>query len=712
MRYVKMINKYRYIFLLLIVGLGFGFYNPSGQQEEKDKVILNLIYQVLNSNHFSPQTLNDDFSEKVFDNFLESLDFNKRFLLAEDVEEMEEHRLDIDDQVRVAQLGFFENSYGIYKKRYLEVKGFYQEILTEPFDLEAKEYYETDDEKLDFAENTDELKDRWRKYFKFRVLNRIEDMMDEVKDSSSVKDSSLTVDKEVLSLEEMEAKAREKESELHEDWFKSLDDMERMDWLSAYLNAITLVYDPHTQYFAPEKKEDFEINMTGQLQGIGAQLSQKGDYVTISKVLVGSPCWKQGDLEVGDKILKVEQEDGEIVDLVGLGVRKAVTHIRGPKGTEVLLTVRKMDGTKMVIPIIRDIVELESTFAKSSVIGEGNDKVGYIRLPKFYVNFYGDANRDCAEDIAKELEKLKAENVNGIILDLRNNGGGSLQSVIDIVGLFIDEGPVVQVKASGRRPQVLRDRDKGLVYDGPLVVMVNQFSASASEIFAAAIQDYKRGLIIGSQSTFGKGTVQNIVDMDRAVSMTYNNLKPLGALKLTIQKYYRINGGTPQLKGVTPDIILPDNYMYIPYGEKEQDYALPYDEIDKAEYDEWEVGVNQYPNLVHKSKLRIDTTPKFSLIEQYARWIKDERENSKVSLNLEIFREEQRIYREEAKKYKGMRQSSKLLTLSTNKADIAKVEATEDAKEKNENWHKALRKDLYLVEAVQVLNDLSTVYGS
>ena len=712
MRYVKMINKYRYIFLLLIVGLGFGFYNPTGQQEEKDKVILNLIYQVLNSNHFSPQTLNDDFSEKVFDNFLESLDFNKRFLLAEDVEEMEEHRLDIDDQVRVAQLGFFENSYGIYQRRYLEVKGFYQEILTEPFDLEAKEYYETDDEKLDFAENTEELKDRWRKYFKFRVLNRIEDMMDEVKDSSSVKDSSLTADKEVLSLEEMEAKAREKESELHEDWFKSLDDMERMDWLSAYLNAITLVYDPHTQYFAPEKKEDFEINMTGQLQGIGAQLSQKGDYVTISKVLVGSPCWKQGDLEVGDKILKVEQEDGEIVDLVGLGVRKAVTHIRGPKGTEVLLTVRKMDGTKMVIPIIRDIVELESTFAKSSLIGEGKDKVGYIRLPKFYVNFYGDANRDCAEDIAKELEKLKAENVNGIILDLRNNGGGSLQSVIDIVGLFIDEGPVVQVKASGRRPQVLSDRDKGLVYDGPLVVMVNQFSASASEIFAAAIQDYKRGLIIGSQSTFGKGTVQNIVDMDRAVSMTYNSLKPLGALKLTIQKYYRINGGTPQLKGVTPDIILPDNYMYIPYGEKEQDYALPYDEIDKAEYDEWEVGVNQYPNLVHKSKLRVDTTPKFALIEQYARWIKDERENSKVSLNLETFREEQRIYREEAKKYKGMRQSTKLLTISTNKADIAKVEATEDAKKKNKNWHKALRKDLYLVEAVQVLNDLTTVYGS
>lgn len=706
MQYIKVINKFRYLFLLLVLGLGLGFYNPIGQEEKKDKVILNLIYQVLNSNHFSPQDLDDDFSQKVFNNFLESLDYNKRFLLASDVEEMDQHRTDIDDQIRVAQLGFFEISYNLYEKRYAEVKGFYKEILAQPFDLELKESFETDDEKLDFAKNTEELKNRWRKYFKFRVLNRMDEMLDEESDSSKLEGE------EVLSLQEMEIKAREKELELHEDWFKTLDDMERMDWLSAYLNAITLVYDPHTQYFAPEKKEDFEINMTGQLQGIGAQLSQKGDYVTITKVIVGSPCWKQGDLEVGDKILKVEQEDGEVVDLVGLSVRKAVTHIRGPKGTEVKLTVRKLDGTKMVIPIIRDIVELESTFAKSTLIGEGEDKIGYIRLPKFYVNFYGDSNHDCAEDVEKELEKLKKENVNGVILDLRNNGGGSLQSVIDIVGLFIDEGPVVQVKASGRRPQVLSDRDKGVVYDGPLVVMVNQFSASASEIFAAAIQDYKRGLIIGSQSTFGKGTVQNVVDMDRAVSMTYNDLKPLGALKLTIQKYYRINGGTPQLKGVTPDIVLPDNYMYIPSGEKEQNFALPYDEIEKAEYDLWGPGVSKYAQVIDKSKLRVDTTAKFALIEKYARWIKDERENSQINLNLEGFREEQKDYRDEAKKYKDMRQSAQLLTLSNNKEDIEAVEANEEAKTKNENWHKSLRKDLYLFEAVQVLSDLTAVYGS
>jgi carboxyl-terminal processing protease len=415
---------------------------------------------------------------------------------------------------------------------------------------------------------------------------------------------------------------------------------------------------------------------------------------------------------VGDKILKVEQEDGEITDLVGMSVRKAVKFIRGPKGEKVTLTVRKLDGTKQVIPIVRDLVELESTFAKSSVIGEGEEKVGYIKLPKFYVNFYGDNNHDCAEDVAAELEKLKAEGVNGVILDLRNNSGGSLQGVIDIVGLFIEDGPVVQVKASGRRPQVLRDRKPGVVYDGPLVVMTNQFSASASEIFAAAIQDYQRGLIIGSKSTFGKGTVQNIVDMDRAVSIAYNDLKPLGALKLTIQKYYRINGGTPQLKGVTPDIITPDNYMYVPYGEKEQDYALPYDEIDAADYDTWQPGVAAYPQLIAASRSRMDTNAKFSLIEEYARWIKEERTKTLVSLNLDQFMADREAYREEADRFKGMRKSREELLLSSNQADLEEINASEENKEKTENWHKSLSKDLYLSEAVRVAQDLNRAYGS
>jgi len=697
------LNKYRIVLLIAAIGLGLAFYPPESKAEEKDKVIMNIIYQVLRSHHFSPQELDDNFSEKAYDLFLENLDYSKRFLIQEDVNALSEYREKIDDQIRRSDLAFFNDAFGVYNKRYDAVKGFYKEILASPMDLTINEELETDDEKKTYASNMEDLKDRWRKYLKYRILLRMDEMMMDQEDDS-------TSTEEALSVAEIEEKARQKELEAHEEWFKALDDLERIDWISAYMNAITALYDPHTQYFPPEKKEDFEINMTGQLQGIGAQLQQKGDYVTISKVIVGSPCWKQGDLEVGDKILKVEQEDGESVDLVGMSVRKAVKHIRGPKGTVVKLTVRKLDGTKMDIPITRDIVELESTFAKSSVIGEGDNKVGYIRLPKFYVNFYGDQNHDCAEDVAAELEKLKKEGVKSVVLDLRNNGGGSLQGVIDIVGLFIDEGPVVQVKASGIRPKVLSDEKKGTVYDGPLVVMVNKFSASASEIFAAAIQDYKRGIIIGGNSTFGKGTVQNVVDMDRAVSLAYNDLKPLGALKLTIQKYYRINGGTPQLKGVNPDIVMPDNYMYIPYGEKEQDYALPYDEIEAADYEVWTRGVNAYTDIVSRSKARMDTNSKFSMIESYAQWIKNEREETKVSLQLEEFRKYQEDYRAEAKKYKGMRKSRKELVVSSNKADLNEIESSEENIEKRDNWHKSLRKDLYLSEAYLVALDLSDNY--
>lgn len=704
MSVLKSLNRYRILILLAAIGLGLAFYPPAPKADEKDKVIMNIIYQVLKANHFSPQTIDDDFSEKVYTGFLENLDYNKRFFIEEDITALSKFEKEVDDQIRRSDLSFFDEALGRYQERYDYVKTFYRELLSEPMNLEAEESYETDDEKIGYAETTDALKQRWRKYFKYRVLLRIDEMiMDQESDSTGSEEAA-------MSLVEMETKAREKELEMHEDWFKTLDDLERLDWVAAYMNAITALYDPHTQYFPPEKKEDFEINMTGQLQGIGAQLQQKGDYITISKVIVGSPCWKQGDLEVGDKILKVAQEDGEVTDLVGMSVRKAVNFIRGPKGTKVTLTVRKMDGTKADIPIIRDIVELESTFAKSTVLGEGEDKIGYIRLPKFYVNFYGENNHDCAEDVAKELEKLKAENVKSVILDLRNNGGGSLQGVIDIVGLFIDQGPVVQVKASGRQPKVLADTKRGVVYDGPLVVMTNKFSASASEIFAAAIQDYKRGIIIGSNSTFGKGTVQNVVDMDRAVTLAYSDLKPLGALKLTIQKYYRINGGTPQLKGVQPDIVTPDNYMYIPYGEKEQDYALPYDEIDAADYQEWTNGVAAYPEVVKRSKERMDTNAKFALIEKYARWIKDEQEKTLIPLDLESFRAYQEAYREEAKRYKGMRQASKTMAVQSNKADLEEINASEENLEKRDNWHKSLQKDLYLSEAYLVALDLSDNY--
>lgn len=703
-----MINRFKYLILGVMVAFALGFYTPEDEVTKKDQVILNLVYNVLNNSHFAPQEINDRFSEKVYDHFIESLDYNKRFLLKSDVDELEKYRTRIDDQIKATELDFFEDAFKRYQQRFAETEDFYHQILAEPFDFTVDESFETDEEKLDFAANQEELKDRWRKYLKQRVLARVEERIHTQENAEPASD---TVEvEEPKTFAELEEEAREKELELHEDWYDNLRDMERIDWVGMYLNSITNVYDPHTQYFPPQRQEDFEISMTGQLEGIGAQLQQKGDYVTISKIITGSACWKQGDLEVGDKILKVQQGDEspeEAVDVVGMNVRKVVTYIRGPKGTEVILTVQKMDGSKMVIPIVRDVVELEATFAKSAVLGEGEDKIGYIRLPKFYVNFYGEDNRNCAEDVKAELEKLKAENVNGVVLDLRNNGGGSLQGVIDIVGLFIEEGPVVQVKQPNRPPKVLKDKDDGIYYDGPLVVMVNQFSASASEIFAAAIQDYKRGLIIGSKSTFGKGTVQNVVDMDRMVNLSGSGMKPLGALKLTIQKYYRINGGTPQLRGVEPEIILPDNYNYIEFGEKENEYALPYDEIVSADYDEWKsLEQDKFEDAIAASRNRVANDPKFSLIDEYAIWLKEEREDTEISLNYEKYHEDQEQFRKKSKKYEGMRKTDDKILVSSNAEDEEMWESSEDKKKEKEQWFKNLSSDLYLHEAALVMQDL------
>jgi carboxyl-terminal processing protease len=701
---LQTITRFRYLFILVAIAIGLSFSQRDQEVSKKDRIIIELIYKVLSASHFAPQDINDEFSAKVYHDFIEDIDFSKRFFLQSDLDLLRSHELEIDDQIKNTELDFFEETYGIYQTRLSQSKTYAFAVLDQPFDFERNEELETDDEKQEFAASQEELEDRWRKYLKLRTLSRLEEMITENAEEAEKFDSIA-----LIAFDSLELKARLKVKETHEQWFDNLEDMERIDWVGAFMNTITGLYDPHTAYFPPERKEDFEVSMTGQITGIGAQLQQKGDYVSISKIITGSPCWKQGDLEVGDKILKVAQgaDDKEPIDMVGMKVRKAVNYIRGEKGTEVILTVRKLDGQKMDIPIIRDVVELESTFAKSAILGEGDDKMGYIRLPKFYVNFYGDANHDCAEDVRAELEKLKSENVKGVILDLRNNGGGSLQGVIDIVGLFIKEGPVVQVKAPGRKPQVLKDDNNDLVYDGPLVVMTNRFSASASEIFAAAIQDYKRGIIVGSQSTFGKGTVQNVLDMDRAVGANANDVKPLGALKLTIQKYYRINGGTPQLRGVTPDVVLPDNYRYTPVGESEQDYALPYDEIASADYKTWINAATNLKQVQANSAKRVKNNDKFQLIEDYAAWVRDERENTVITLNYQDYKQAREEYRQKAERYKDMRASNDTLVVSANQADEVQNNATEEAKVKAEKWHKSMSTDLLLQEALAIIKDVA-----
>jgi len=501
------INK-KVLFLLPVAALAAFSYTYK-VQADKDEAIDQILMQSLNNVHYSPLTLNDDFSEKVFKLYMQRLDYNKKFLLQSDVDELKKLNHSIDDDISAGHFGFFDKSYNIITKRVDEAQAYYKEILSQPFDFSKDEEIELDEEKLNFAKNPAELKEAWRKSLKYQVLARMVEMSDS---QDKAKEKSDTV--KLKSKETLEADARKKVLKSNDDYFKRIREFDRNDRLAVYFNSITGIYDPHTEFFPPKDKANFDISMSGQLEGIGAQLQEKDGYIKVSSIVPGSASWKQGQLKPGDLILKVAQGSGEPVDLTDMRMDDVLPLIRGKKGTEVRLTVRKPDGSTTIIPLIRDIVVIEESYAQS-VILKGKKNIGYIKLPSFYADFNGNGGRSCSKDIKKELEKLKAEHVDGVILDLRYNGGGSLPDVVDMAGLFIDKGPIVQVKQKTGVPQVLEDKDPSTVYDGPLVVMVNSNSASASEIMAAAIQDYKRGVIVGtSPSSFGKGTVQRFYNLD------------------------------------------------------------------------------------------------------------------------------------------------------------------------------------------------------
>lgn len=694
---MKKIHKLA-IILSLVIGIGaaYGFY---GRKPDKDRVLLELVQYVLEEGHYSPSIIDDEFSKSFYSDFLSNLDYSKRYFLQSDIDEFEPFNTLIDDQIKFGDLTFFDLTYLRVSKRIEEVKTIYTNILSEPFDFNKDEFMQSNIDSMGYAKNHEELVERWRLYLKYNTLVRLSDAI-ESQDKELEKDPKF----EIKTFEEMEKTSREAVKKTFDGWNDRLSELNRDDWFAAYLNVLTAQFDPHTTYFAPRDKKRFDQDMSGQLEGIGARLQAKDEYVTVIEVISGSPSWKQGDLEVEDKITKVAQEDGDPVNIVGMRLDDAVDLIKGKKGTKVRLFVKKLDGSTKVIPIVRDIVEIEETFAKSSVIERNGIKYGIIHLPKFYINFQDKDARDSGEDVEKEVTHLKEEGVEGIIIDLRNNGGGSLQTAIKMSGLFIDEGPIVQVKSRDKEPNILRDEDSGILWDGPLVIMVNEYSASASEILAAALKDYGRAVIVGSNHTFGKGTVQNIWDLDNLINPRLD-VKPLGAIKLTIQKFYRINGGATQLKGVASDIALPDRYTYLNVGEKEQEKPLPWDTIKPLEYDLWHMK-HDMDFIKEKSAKRVDESEQFSLIDENAKWLKNRRDNGEITLKLSSFEKENDEFKKEVEKFKPLNKYNNKLSFLSPGYEIKLIEKDSALAIKRESWHKNLQKDAYVEEAVNVLNDL------
>jgi carboxyl-terminal processing protease len=688
---------------LLLTG-AYTIYQGGGDRGE---LLVKLIMTGMERYHYQPLAIDDEFSQMVFDEYLKKLDYSRHFFTARDLENLQRFQYRIDDELQNGTFEFFELSLNMLSHRMSQARGFLAEYEEIPFDFDREETYVDDPESLDFPTNEAELRERWRLELKYRTLIRLHDAMERQEEQAKSQPESIGFEGKTFS--ELEAEARAKTIENYRKYLDRLEDMDLSDRRADYLNAVTGIYDPHTGYFPPKDKENFDISLSGRLEGIGAQLREDGQYIKVVRIVPGSASARQGELQIDDKILKVAQgKEEEPVDIVGMNIDDAVKLIRGPKGTEVLLTVRRPDGTQKEIPITRDVVELEETYAKSAVLRESGQagRIGYIHLPKFYADFRDRNGRRAATDVAKEVKKLKAEGIDGLILDLRNNGGGSLSDVVEMAGLFVEDGPMVQVKYRDRDPQVLRDRDREVQYEGKLLVLVNSFSASASEILAAAMQDYDRAVIVGSPSTYGKGTVQLFVNLDDFIRGS-SEVKPLGEIKLTTQKFYRINGDATQLKGVIPDIVLPDEYSLLDMGEKDYKHSMAWDEIEPVDYQPWEKPASaQTEDLRINSARRVATSQTFRLIRENAERFRRRQERESYPLELTAFRTDRERIEEEGEKYKDLRQTIDAMQIDYLRQDMAHIDSDTLRQKRYAQWHSNLRKDPYLFEAMQILQDM------
>ena len=690
-------NKYFIILLTTIFALAScSFTSNSSKESDKDQKILQLVSYILDEGHYVDKELDDEFSSKVFQTYIEMIDPYKRYFYKSDIDRFKEFEYLIDDQFKSSDLTFFNLTHETLLKRIKESKEIYTSVFSSPFNYKVDESLTVSTDE-DFVSSKSELTDRWRKTFKYYTLNNLNDLLTENDSINSLVKNNQDFN---FIIKDFEEKSRASSLEFCNEVYQYYSDRSRQEWFSEYVNSIVYQFDPHTFYFNPDDKEDFDVDMSGNYAGIGARLQQKMDKISVVELISGGPAWRQNELEVGDILLKVRQTDQETpVSIVGMRIKDAVKLIKGPIESSVILTIKKVDGQIVDLQIPRDIVQLEETYAKSSIVERSNSKYGLINLPKFYFDFEDYSERNAASDIKKEIIRLKEQGIEGLILDLRNNGGGGLKPAVDMAGLFIEEGPIVQVQSFEKKKEILKDRDRSIVWEGPLVILVNEFSASS----------YERAIIIGSNQTYGKGTVQNVVDLNRMIRSNTNG--DMGAFKFTIQKYYRINGGSVQLEGVKSDIVIPNRYSYIDFGEKEQDNPLEWDKITPVDYTPWTSNFD-YSSAIQKSKIRIESNEYLKLIDSNAKWIKTVRDTEDFSLNYFTYSDKIKADELTAKSFDKLKDFNTDLEFKSLPYEIMLFEKDSTLKLKRNRWHKNLSKDLYIDEALNVLTDLKISYNN
>ena len=687
----------------------------------------NIIKSALEGYHYRQIKIDNDFSKKAFGQFLDRVDPGKQFLLKKDVAKLKKYKKQMDDQMVSGDFKLVSSTMEILKKRIKIVQDYREVLFKKSFNFNKKESLELKPEKRSFAKNIKELKNHWRKIFKYDVINKylvlLEQQEDEIKESKKPKKKKTKKAKTRetpligLSKKQLRDKAKKKIDEKFKKYFTRLLEEGYDDHLESFFNAVSTVFDPHTNYLPPRKKEDFDIDISGNLEGIGAVLQEEGSFIKVVKIVTGGAAWRQKDLEVGDYILGVRQgEAGESVSLVDMKSSDAVRYIRGKKGTKVVLYVKKIDGSRKSIPIVRDIIEIGANFAKSSVIGHKdlNIKVGHLQVPKFYRDF-GNNRRNCTEDVKRELIRLKKFDVDAIILDLRNNGGGALEDARQMSGLFIKEGPIVQVRDSRGKIEVLKDNDPSIIYDGPLIVMINRFSASASEILAGVLQDYKRAIIVGGAHSHGKGTVQAVLNLNQGpFNMFAFNKESLGALKVTIQMFYRVVGDSTQFRGITPNIILPDPLDHIKNREKDLEFSLPWNKVKAQKFTPWTKQKYDLTLLKKRSKMRVQKNKRFKRIKESTAYFIKKGNKTRYSLNIDDILKDDQKSKELAKKFK-LDEENKNITISNYEASLKAAHKIgprdekqwkSDFEQRKKEMKKLTRMDTLLEESIYIINDM------
>ena len=673
------------ITILSLTVFGFTLKKNKLSDPDKEKVLLEIVKYVVERGHYNSIELDDNFSVKIFDDFISKLDPQKRFFTVNDIRQLNRYKYKIDDQIKNYQLEFFEETYKTYNQRLRDAKLFVDKVFETDFDFSEDEFIDLNNDSIPFSSGKNQLFDRWRKQIKYSVLDIVtQRYSSDSLDFSEIKTNAIsTVNKNT------------------NDFFEYANELDRDDWFSVFINSFVSQFDPHTFYFKPDDKEKFDVSISGKFDGIGARLSRADGNVKIVDVIIGGPVWRDKLLEVGDVILAVGQGDDELVSIYGMKLDDSIKLIKGPAGTVVTLRVKKIDGQIQDVKIKRDEVELEETFAKSTVISKNDNNYGYISLPKFYADFDNYKNRNSANDVKNEIIKLKNNGIQGLILDLRNNGGGSLQTVVEMTGLFIEKGPVVQVKSIGNKKKVLYDRDPQVYWDGPLVLLINEMSASASEIISAALQDYNRAIIIGSEKSFGKGTVQNIVDLNRFISNTDYDM---GALKVTTDIFYRINGESVQLEGVQSDIIIPDSYMYIFNGERDEKNPIKWDKIGPATYTKWNKYSDKFNYVKDQINKKLDQNKLINNIYDRAEWIRNQQNQKNVPLNISEYKNYQKNQKQKASQFDNISKYQNELSFNLLKAEKPFINANRELFEARTKWHESLTKDIYIDQAVNALD--------